>query len=367
MTFSELLEETYLGNPVQDWLLAAAAILIVLVTLPLIHAWLKRNRPIFLAKDNPVAQLLTVLIERTRPIARLIASLYVGQLFLVFPPAIDALFDFIIVIGIWFQLAVWASATLRFFVERRRPVDVDNDGDLDPSPALNVMVFLGQVAIWSIVFLVALANLGVNITGLLAGLGIGGIAVALAVQAILGDLLSSLSIALDKPFMVNDLLRVNDIEGRVEYVGVRSTRLRSVNGEQIIWPNGDLSKSRIHNLGRMSERRVVLRLNIQYEATPGQVGQVAKLVEEAVRATAEARFVSCLLATLGTYALEFELVYFAPYGDRVDWMRTVDAVNRGIFERLSNAGIRIAYPIGRQVQIAAAAPDAPASGAIPPA
>ena len=151
-------------------------------------------------------------------------------------------------------------------------MDIDNDGDLDPSPALNVMVFLGQVAIWSIVFLVTLANLGVNITGLLAGLGIGGIAVALAVQAILGDLLSSLSIALDKPFMVDDLLRVNDIEGRVEYVGVRSTRLRSVNGEQIIWPNGDLSKSRIHNLGRMSERRVVSRLHIQYEATPEQVG-----------------------------------------------------------------------------------------------
>jgi small-conductance mechanosensitive channel len=351
MTITEILNQVHLGNSVQNWLLAAVAIFLVLLLLPLIHAWLKRNRPIFLAKDNPVAQLLTVLIERTRPVARLVASLYVGQLFLVFPPVITAAFNYIIIVGIWFQAAVWASATLRFFVERRRPVDIDNDGDVDPSPAINVMVFLGQVAIWSIVFLVALANLGVNITGLLAGLGIGGIAVALAVQAILGDLLSSLSIALDKPFMVDDLLRVNDVEGRVEYVGVRSTRLRSINGEQIIWPNGDLSKSRIHNLGRMSERRVVMRLNIQYEATPDQVGQVTQLVEEAVRARAEARFVSCLLATLGSYALEFELIYFVPYGDRVEWMRTVDAVNRGIFERLAGAGIKIAYPIGRQVNI----------------
>jgi len=361
MNISDFLKQVYLGNSVQSWLLAAVAICLVLLLLPLIHAWLKRNRPIFLAKDNPVAQLLTVLIERTRPIARLIASLYVGQLFLVFPPALEALFDFIIVVGIWFQAAVWTTATLRFLLKRQRAVDIDGDGDVDPSPAVNVMIFLGQVAIWSIFFLVALANLGVNITGLLAGLGIGGIAVALAVQAILGDLLSSLSIALDKPFMVDDLLRVNDVEGRVEYVGVRSTRLRSVNGEQIIWPNGDLSKSRIHNLGRMSERRVVMRLNIQYEATPEQVGQVSKLVEEAVRACAEARFVSCLLAALGTYALEFELVYFGPYGDRVEWMRAVDAVNRGILERFAGAGIKIAYPVERQLNIPVN-PLTPASG-----
>jgi small-conductance mechanosensitive channel len=349
MNTSEFLSRTFLGNSVQSWLLAAVAVFLVLLLLPLIHAWLKRNRPIFLKKDHPVAQLLTVLIQRTSPIARLVASLYVGQLFLQFPPRVSAVFDFVIVIGIWIQVAVWAAATLRFIVERRRPVDMDGDGDMDPSPGINVMVFLGQVVIWSIVVLVALANLGVNVTGLVAGLGIGGIAVALSVQTMLGDLLSSLSIALDKPFMVDDLLRINDIEGRVEYVGVRSTRLRSINGEQIIMPNGDLSKSRIHNLGRMPERRVVSRLNVQYEATPQQIAQVSQLVEEAVRAQPDARFVSCLLMQLGSFALEFEAIYFVAFGDRVVWQRTVDAVNRGIFERFTAAGIRMAYPAERQI------------------
>ncbi len=348
MDIPTFLKQTFLGNSVQSWLLAAVAIFLVLLLLPLVHAWLKRNRPIFLAKDNPVAQLLTVLIEHTRPIARLIASLYVGQEFLQFPAKVSAVFNFIIIVGIWIQAAIWAAAALRFFIERRRPADVDGDGYLDPSPAVNVMIFLGQVVIWSIVVLVALANLGVNVTGLLAGLGIGGIAVALAVQTMLGDLLSSLSIALDKPFMVDDLLRIGDVEARVEYVGVRSTRLRSVNGEQIIMPNGDLSKSRIHNLGRMTERRVVSRLTIRYEATPEQVGQVSKLVEEAVQARADARFVSCLLMQLGTYALEFDAVYFVAYSDRIVWQRSVDAVNRGIFERFTAAGIRMAYPVERQ-------------------
>jgi small-conductance mechanosensitive channel len=349
MDTPDFLNQTFLGNSVQSWLLAAVAVFLVLLLLPLIHAWLKRNRPIFLKKDHPVAQLLTVLIKRTSPIARLIASVYVGQKFLQFPPTVSAIFDFIVIVGIWIQSAIWASAALRFFVERQRPVDVDGDGDVDPSPGINVMVFLGQVVIWSIVVLVALANLGVNVTGLIAGLGIGGIAVALSVQTMLGDLLSSLSIALDKPFMVDDLLRINDVEGRVEYVGVRSTRLRSINGEQIIIANGDLSKSRIHNLGRMPERRVVSRLNIQYEATPQQIGQVSKLVEEAVRASPDARFVSCLLMQLGSFALEFEAIYFVAFGDRMVWQRAVDAVNRGIYERFTAAGIRMAYPAERQI------------------
>jgi small-conductance mechanosensitive channel len=312
MPFSDFLNQIFLGNSVQSWLLAAVAVFLVLLLLPLIHAWLKRNRPIFLRKDHPVAQLLTVLIRRTSPLARLIASVYVGQKFLQFPPRVSAIFDFILVVGIWIQVAIWAAATLRFFVERRRPVDMDGDGDMDPSPGINVMVFLGQVVIWSIVVLVALANLGVNV-------------------------------------MVDDLLRINDVEGRVEYVGVRSTRLRSINGEQIIIANGDLSKSRIHNLGRMPERRVVSRLNIQYEATPQQIAQVSQLVEEAVRATPDARFISCLLMQLGSFALEFEAIYFVAFGDRVVWQRAVDAVNRGIFERFTAAGIRMAYPVERQI------------------
>ena len=349
MNLSEFLSHSFLGNPVQNWLLAAGAVLLVLLLFPLARSWLRRNRPVFLAEDNPVAQVLTLLIERTRPIARVIAALYVGQKFLLLPPRVSAIADFIIVVGFWVQAAIWASALLRMFVERRRPVDVDGDGDPDPSPGINVMVFLGQIVIWSIVVLVALGNLGVNVTGLVAGLGIGGIAVALAVQTMLGDLLSSLSIALDKPFTVGDLLRINEVEGRVEYVGVRSTRLRSINGEQIIMPNGDLSKSRIHNLGRMAERRVVMRLNVQYEATPEQISQVSKLVEDAVRAQPDTRFVSCYLTQLGAYALEFDAAYFVAFGGNVDWQRTVDAVNRGIFARLAEAGIQLAYPVARRI------------------
>jgi small-conductance mechanosensitive channel len=351
MDLQEFLEQRFFGNELQDWLLSLMVVSTVMLVFPLLRAWLRRNRPLLLARDNPVAELISVLIDRTRPIARLIVALYLGQKLLQLPPKVNSVFDFVIIIGACFQVAVWAAATLRFFVERRQAANVDGDSHLDPSPGVNVVLFIGQAVIWAIVAVVALSNLGVNITGLVAGLGIGGIAVALAVQSVLGDLLSSLSIAFDKPFAVNDLLRIDNIEGRVEHVGIRSTRLRSINGEQVVISNGDILKSRIHNLGRMTEKRVLAPLYIQYEATPDQIDQVSRLVEEAVRAQPDTRFVSCLLGQLGAYALEFNANYFVAFGDRAEPLRTIDAVNRGIHQRLSAAGIKLAYPAARQFNL----------------
>ena len=119
-----------------------------------------------------------------------------------------------------------------------------------------------SLLVWGVVVLLALANLGIDITALVAGLGVGGIAIALAVQTVLGDLFASLSIALDKPFVIGDALKIDDVEGTVEQIGIKSTRLRSVSGEQIILSNNDLLKSRVRNLGRMSERRGQLRFTL---------------------------------------------------------------------------------------------------------
>jgi small-conductance mechanosensitive channel len=349
MDLSEFLHQRYLGNELKDWLLAAAVVAVVLFAFPVIRGWLRRNQPILLPRDHTLAGLMSALLDATRPIVKLIAALYLGQKFLDLPPKVDGIFNFVITIGAWVQVAFWAGATLRFFMLRQRAVDVDRDGDLDPSPAINVVLFLGQIVIWSIVVLVALGNLGVNITGLVAGLGIGGIAVALAVQTILGDLLSSLSIAFDKPFMVDDQLRIDSIEGTVEYVGVRSTRLRSVTGEQIVISNGDLLKSRIHNLGRMPERRVVQRINLRHESTPAQIDEATRLVEEAVRSQPDTRYVSFNLMQMGNCALEFDLTYFISMHGRTQHPPVVDAVNRGIFQRFAAAGICLAYPAERQI------------------
>jgi small-conductance mechanosensitive channel len=344
------LDRTFLHNSVLHWLQALAVVTLVMLVFPVLRARVIRMRQHWQGRrTNIVVDVLNVLVGSTRPIVRVLVALYLGQKLLVLPPRVNEVFTFVLIFGAWYQVAVWASAVLRQFVERRQKTDVDGDGKADPSPAIEVVMFIGYALIWALVTLLALANLGIDITALVAGLGVGGIAIALAVQTILGDLLSSMSIAFDKPFGIGDRLRIDRIEGTVEHIGVRSTRLRSVTGEQIIVANGDILKSRIHNLGRMPERRIQSRLFIQYESSPEQVKLVSQLTEAAVRAQDRTRFVSCLLVELGTYALEFELTYFIAIAPDTETSSIVDAVNREIFGRFSAAGINMAYPAARRI------------------
>jgi small-conductance mechanosensitive channel len=350
MNMPAFLEQTFLHNTVLRWLQAIAVVLIVMLLFPVLRARLFRLRSHWKGRHtNAVIEVLHVLIGSTKPIVKILVALYLGQKLLVLPAKVNEGFTVVLIFGAWYQVACWASALLRHFVERRQRRDIDGDGKADPSPAVEVVMFIGYALIWALVTLLALANLGINITALVAGLGVGGIAIALAVQTILGDLLSSMSIAFDKPFGIGDRLRIDSIEGTVEHIGVRSTRLRSVTGEQVIVANGDILKSRIHNLGRMPERRIQARLYIQYESSPEQVKLVSQLTQEAVCAQDHTRFVSCLLAQLGTYALEFELTYFIANAPDMETSSIVDAVNREIFGRFSRAGINMAYPAARRI------------------
>src|SRR5262249_47725074 len=142
----------------------------------------------------------------------------------------------------------------------------------------------------TLVVLLALDNMGINVTTLIAGLGIGGIAVALAAQTILGDLFASLSILTDKPFLIGDVIAVGEVKGTVEQVGLKTTLIRAETGEQVIIANGDLLKSRIRNLRRMYERRVVLTFGLHYKTTPEQIEQVPALIKRLVESHKRTRF-----------------------------------------------------------------------------
>ena len=157
--------------------------------------------------------------------------------------------------------------------------------------------------------LLTLDNLGIQIKPLLAGLGIGGIAVALAAQNILGDLFASLSITLDRPFVLGDTLQVDDFVGTVEYIGVKSTRLRSVNGEQIIMPNSNLLASRVRNLTRATERRVVFTISVGQETPPAQLQKIPGLIRSLIEAHRDVRFDRSHFAKIAAASFDFEAVY----------------------------------------------------------
>jgi small-conductance mechanosensitive channel len=275
-------------------------------------------------------------------------ALFFAEKLLTLPAKVDRVFDLVIVVGIAVQFALWTGTALRFLIERHYAKNASDDAGARAS--VGVLMFVAQMIIWAIFLLLALDNLGVNITALVAGMGVGGIAIALAVQTILGDLFGSMSIALDKPFVEGDSLRIDDIEGTVEHIGIKSTRLRSVTGEQIILSNADVLKSRVRNMGRMPERRVVMKLRVDFDTSAEHLAQVAPLVEKVVSGAPGARFISCLLVQIGEYALEFEAVYFIANKGERQIPRTTDAVNRGVVEKFAAAGIRFAYPTRRQVE-----------------
>ncbi|HEY3732186.1 MAG TPA: mechanosensitive ion channel family protein [Steroidobacteraceae bacterium] len=340
--WSQIAHQILLDNSPSAWLYAVSAFLLSFSILPLVRGFLRaRRRARYAHREMPLAAaLIGHLAEHTSRVVLWIVALYLAENILTLPKRVDMVFSIAIVIGIWLQLGLWAVASSRFAVHRHE----DRGSDTRLSGTMDVVLFVAAMVIWVVVALLAMENLGINVGPLIAGLGVGGIAIALAVQAILGDLFASLSIALDKPFVVGDSLRVDGFEGTVEQIGIKSTRLRSITGEQIIIANADLLKSRVRNLGRASERRVLFTLALAYNTPVEKLQRVPKIVTEAVASYAGTRYVHCMLRELGESALLFEVCFFVENTPRRNVSEALDQVNLQILQGFAQAGIEFAYP-----------------------
>lgn len=341
-------QQQYFGNSVRDWVVAGGVFAAVLVLLPLARGYLLAQQRRLPAGMPGGITLALRLLERTSRVFLWALALFVAIRFLGLPPVFERVSKILIVLVAWFQAAVWATAAVRFGLEKRRDAAAKARGErdlpVDIAGSFNILLFIAQLVIFAVALLLALDNLGVNITALVAGLGVGGIAIALAVQTVLGDILASLSITLDRPFVVGDWLRIDECEGIVEHIGIKSTRLRALSGEQIILSNADVLKSRVRNLGRMPERRALFTLGIAYETPQPRLEKLPGLIQQVVDSVAGTRFEFCLLKGFGDSALLFEVCYFVPDPTGRRFADILDAVNRGILATFEREGIRFAYP-----------------------
>jgi small-conductance mechanosensitive channel len=288
-------------------------------------------------------ELTALLIARTNRIFLWVLALWFASTLLYIPNRADRIIHFVTVVAFWFQAGLWGMAAVRYAIERRGR----RAGALGPDPAqsgsIDIIVFVAGLTIWAMALLLALDNLGVQIKPLLTGLGIGGVAVALAVQSVLGDVLASMSIALDKPFAVGDSLAVDDIQGTVEHIGVKSTRLRSISGEQIILANADVLKARVRNYGRMRERRSAFRLNVTYDTPPEKLRAIPAAVRELIESQPQTRFDRCNFLAFGDWALQFETVYYVTVSDYKTYANLQQSINIAIVERFAALGVDIAF------------------------
>jgi small-conductance mechanosensitive channel len=342
---TDLWHQPFLWNTVGDWVIASAVFLATFTILPLIRGFVSARRKKWIASNRelPVAiELPLLLIASTSRIFLLTTALYLASIPLEFPKRISLALEWAIVLTFWYQFGRWAMAAARFAINRRAQRAGGPDATL--SGSLDIIMFIAGIVIWAMALLLALDNLGIEIKPLLAGLGIGGIAVALAVQTVLGDLLASMSIALDKPFQVGDALQVDDINGTVEHIGVKSTRLRSLSGEQVIMSNADILKSRVRNNGRMRERRAAFFLNVVYDTKADQLRAIPGVVKEIVEKQKEARFDRCHLLTFADWALRYEVVFYMSTPNYGTYADAQQAINLAIVERFEEMGIEFATP-----------------------
>ncbi len=207
-----------------------------------------------------------------------------------------------------------------------------------------LLSFLLRALVWVIVLLAMLDNVGVNITALVASLGIGGVAVALAVQTILSDLFASISIGLDKPFEAGDFIVFGQVAGSIEHVGLKTTRIRSLGGEQIVCSNTELLKQTIQNYKRMQQRRIVFSIRVTYRTPVEQVAAVPAIIRAQIERQPDTRFDRAHLARLAESALEFEAVYYVMSADYNQFMDLQQAIYLGVMRDLQAAGIALALP-----------------------
>jgi small-conductance mechanosensitive channel len=240
-------------------------------------------------------------------------------------------------LGLWLTQAI--SIGLRRYQERHA-----TSGMTQVSASATLMSWLLRTVLWTVVLLAVLSNVGVNITAFVASLGVGGIAIALAVQNILGDLFASLSIAVDKPFEVGDFIGIDSFVGTVQYIGLKTTRIRSLDGEQIIISNTDLLKQVVKNFKRMEERRIVFKFGVTYDTTPEQAEAIPAIVRRLVEANDQLRFDRAHFQGLGESSLDYEVVYIVKDPSYNLYMDAQQALNLQLMRELAALGVGFAFP-----------------------
>lgn len=346
--WSRPLEIVFLHNTLLAWIGAGIVFAATMIALPVVRGFVAARARKWDATRVPDGiELAVVLIAKTSKLIIFVAAIALAAKMLELPLRVDRLITVIVVITVWLQVGLWGVVAVRFLLDKQH----QKGGRYDPMRAgsFEILIFIARLVIFAVVALLALDNLGVNITALLAGLGIGGIAIALAVQTVLSDLFASLSIMLDKPFEVGDSLKIDDLNGTVERIGIKSTRLRALSGEQIIISNADLLKARLHNNKRMEERRYVFSIGVVYDTPPAVLREIPSIIEKLVRSQEKTRFDRCHFNKFADSALLFETVYFVLTPDYQLFADIQQNINIGLLEEFERRGIEFAFPTQTQI------------------
>jgi len=340
----QLLEQVYFGNTVFQWGLALGVALVTFVAFQIIKRVVVHRLKHLAAKtETDFDDFIIKLLGSTKFLLLVVLSLFAGSFMLELPGDARNYLNAIASITALLQGVLWGNRLIDYamllFTEKR--MDAEDPGS---TTAAGIIGTVARIIFISMMVLVGLSTIGFDIDTLVAGMGIGGIAIALAINGILQDLFGSLTIALDKPFAVGDFIQVGEFSGTVENVGLKSTRVRSSTGEQLVMSNGDLLSSRLRNFGRMEERRGNMALGVTYDTSAEELEAIPTMIEEIIREEPLARFDRAHFASFGDFSLNFAIVYWIETAAYKDYMDTTQSINLKIKRKFEKEGIDMAFP-----------------------
>ncbi|WP_205956325.1 mechanosensitive ion channel family protein [Pantoea stewartii] len=339
------------------WINSAIVIVATLVIYWLLRSLISfvSNRIAHFSEDRHVrfTGILVEILRSTSHLLLLIFSLLIALRFIDLPDSWRSTVSHSWFLALIVQLALWIDCGIRLWLKSllRDPLHVRN-------PVTTVILgILLRVVVWVMMLLAILSNMGIDITALVASLGVGGIAIALAIQTVLSDVFASLAIGFDKPFEHGDFIVFGDIAGTIEHIGLKTTRLRSLSGEQIVCSNTILLQQTIHNYKRMQQRRLVFTFGISYATPSEQVREISELVKTIIQGIEMTRFDRAHFLAFDDSKLTFEVVYFVLSADYNVYMDIQQEINLQLMAALEKRNIRFAFPI-RQVEFS--------GGSLPP-
>ncbi|HEX6599670.1 MAG TPA: mechanosensitive ion channel family protein [Gemmatimonadaceae bacterium] len=327
---------------VQSWLIAAATVVGLTALTRLVQLFLVNRVGSWAARTRWTTDDLVLDLVRRISLPFLLAMYAnLSIVTLALPAHTRTALHWLFIAACVYQAGVWGNGVIGYLVARRRAAP-DFDGGM--ATTLGALGFGVRVLLWSALILLGLQNAGVNVSAALTGLGIGGVAVALAVQNILSDIFASVAIVLDRPFVIGDFITVGDLLGTVEHIGLKTTRLRSLYGEQLVLSNAQLLQSSIKNYKRMQERRVTFGFGVTYDTPRSTVARIPGMVRRAVEQQGDVRFDRAHFQGFGESALKFEVVYYVLSPDYNRYMDIQQAINLEIMEQFEGEEIEFAFP-----------------------
>ena len=339
----EFLDQEFLSNQIADYLIAlvilVAATVVVRMLCRLVFQRLKRWA---IKTPTPLDDRLIAIVEK-----HLIPIVYLGSFYLaisnlVLHPILDRTIDVILIILATIFGVRLINSLIKYLL--RLYCITHHRHNLNFETSINALLPAIRTVVWVIGVLFLLDNLGFNISAVVASLGIGGVAVALASQGILQDLFSYFAILLDRPFELGDFIIVGDYLGEVEYVGIKTTRLKSLSGEEIIIANTDLTGSRVRNFKRMRQRRVAFHFGVVYDTDSEQLATIPQIVERIIKQTKNVTFDRAHFWAYKDFSLDYEVVYFVRDNDYDRYMDAQQAINLQLKREFDRQGIKFAYP-----------------------